>query len=103
MLGIKDLLQQAQGLQSKLATLQDELAQKTVIGNSGGGMVTVEANGAQEILSIKIEKELISPDDQEMLEDLIVAATNDALGRAKEMMTEEMSKLTGGIRIPGLT
>ena len=103
MLGIKDLLQQAQGLQSKLADLQEELARKTVIGNSGGGMVTVEANGAQEILSIKIEKELISPDDQEMLEDLIVAATNDALSRAKEMVTEEMSKLTGGIRIPGLT
>jgi DNA-binding YbaB/EbfC family protein len=101
--GIKDLLQQAQGLQSKLASLQDELAQKTVVGSSGAGMVTVEANGAQEILSIKIEKELISPEEQEMLEDLIVAATNDALSRAKEMVTEEMSKLTGGIRIPGLT
>ena len=103
MFGLKDLLQQAQGLQSKLATLQEELAQKTVTGDSGGGMVTVEANGAQEILSIKIEKELISPDEQEMLEDLIVAATNDALSRAKEMVTEEMSKLTGGISIPGLT
>ena len=103
MFGLKDLLQQAQGLQSKLASLQEELAQKTVVGSSGAGMVTVEANGAQEILSIKIEKELISPDEQEMLEDLIVAATNDALSRAKEMVTEEMSKLTGGIRIPGIT
>ncbi len=102
MLGIKDLIQQAQGLQSKIAALQEELADKIVIGSSGGDMVRVEANGAQEILSIKIEKDLLSPDDPELLEDLIVAAINDALRKSRELMTEEIKKLTGGFPIPGL-
>jgi nucleoid-associated protein EbfC len=101
--GIKDLLQQAQGLQAKVTALQEELAEKTVIGSAGGDMVQVTANGAQEIVSIKIEKEILSPDDPEFLEDLIVAAANDALKKSKELMTQEMSKLTGGLRIPGLT
>ena len=101
--GIKDLLQQAQGLQAKVTALQEELAEKTVTGSAGGDMVQVTANGAQEIVSIKIEKELLSPDDPEFLEDLIVAAANDALKKSKELMTQEMSKLTGGLRIPGLT
>jgi DNA-binding YbaB/EbfC family protein len=65
-------------------------------------MVVVEANGAQEITSIKIEKDLVSSGDMEMLEDLIVAAVNDALKKSKEMVAEEVSKLTGGIRLPGL-
>ncbi len=102
MLGIKDLIQQAQGLQSKIAALQEELADKTVVGSSGGDMVRVEANGAQEILSIKIERDLLSPDDPELLEDLIVAAVNDALRKSRELMTEEVKKLTGGFPIPGL-
>lgn len=102
MLNIKDLIQQAQGLQSKMAALQEELAEKTVVGSSGGDMVRVEANGAQEILSIKIEKNLLSPDDPELLEDLIVAAVNDALAKSRELMAEEMKKLTGGFQIPGL-
>jgi nucleoid-associated protein EbfC len=101
-LGFKDLIQQAQGLQSKMAALQEELADKIVVGSSGGDMVRVEANGAQEILSIKIEKNLLSPDDPELLEDLIVAAVNDALAKSRELMTEEMKKLTGGFSIPGL-
>jgi DNA-binding YbaB/EbfC family protein len=101
--GIKDLLQQAQGLQAKVTALQEELAEKTVTGSAGGDMVQVTANGAQEIVSIKIEKELLSPDDPEFLEDLIVAAANDALKKSKELMTQEMSKLTGGLSIPGLT
>ena len=101
--GIKDLLQQAQGLQAKVTALQEELAERTVTGSAGGDMVQVTANGAQEIVSIKIEKELLSPDDPEFLEDLIVAAANDALKKSKELMTQEMSKLTGGLRIPGLT
>ncbi len=79
MFGLKDLIQQAQGLQSKIAALQEELAEKVVTGSSGGDMVKVEANGAQEILSITIEKELLDPADPEMLQDLIVAAVNDAL------------------------
>ena len=102
MLGIKDLIQQAQGLQSKIAALQEELADKTVVGSSGGDMVRVEANGAQEILSIKIERDLLSPDDPELLEDLIVAAVNNALAKSRELMTEEVKKLTGGFPIPGL-
>jgi len=101
--GLKDLLQQAQGLQSKIAALQEELAEKTVTGSSGGDMVKVEANGASEILSITIEKELLDPADPEMLQDLIVAAVNDALKKSRELMAQEMSKLTGGLPIPGLT
>ena len=103
MFGFKDLIQQAQGLQSKMAALQEELADKVVVGSSGGDMVKVEANGAQEILSITIEKELLDPADPEMLQDLIVAAANDALKKSRELMAQEMSKLTGGLPIPGLT
>ncbi len=103
MFGLKDLIQQAQGLQSKIAALQEELAEKVVTGSSGGDMVKVEANGAQEILSMTIEKELLDPADPEMLQDLIVAAVNDALKKSRELMAQEMSKLTGGLPIPGLT
>ncbi len=103
MFGLKDLIQQAQGLQSKIAAIQEQLADKVVTGSSGGDMVKVEANGAQEILSITIEKELLDPADPEMLQDLIVAAVNDALKKSRELMAQEMSKLTGGLPIPGLT
>jgi nucleoid-associated protein EbfC len=101
--GMKDLIQQAQGLQTKLTQIQEELAGRIVVGSAGGDMVTVEANGAQEIVSIKIEKELLDANEMEFLQDLIVAATNDALRKSKDLMAEEMSKLTGGLRIPGLT
>jgi len=100
--GIKDLMERAQNLQSKIADLQAELATRTVTGSSGAGMVVVVANGAQEVVSIKIEQNLISGDDVDMLEDLIVAAVNDALKKAREMMAEEVSKLTGGMKLPGL-
>lgn len=103
MFGMKDLIQQAQGLQTKLTQIQEELAGRIVVGSAGGDMVTVEANGAQEIVSIKIEKELLDANEMEFLQDLIVAATNDALRKSKDLMAEEMSKLTGGLRIPGLT
>jgi nucleoid-associated protein EbfC len=101
-INIKDLMQQAQGLQAKVTALQEELADKIVTGSAGGGMVKVEATGNQEIISIQIEKELLSSDDQELMQDLVVAAVNDALKKSKELMTEEMSKLTGGLRLPGL-
>jgi nucleoid-associated protein EbfC len=101
--GFKDLLQQAQGLQSKMAALQEELADRTVVGSSGGDMVKVEANGAQEIVSIQIEKEVLESDDPELLQDLIVSAVNDALKKSKDLVSQEMAKLTGGIKIPGLT
>lgn len=103
MFGLKDLMEQAQNLQSKVAEVQEELAGRIVSGNAGGGMVTVEANGAQEIVSIRIEQDLVDPNEKEMLEDLVTAAVNDALRKSKEMVTEEMSKLTGGLKIPGLT
>ncbi|MBI5249121.1 MAG: YbaB/EbfC family nucleoid-associated protein [Desulfomonile tiedjei] len=103
MFGMKDLIQQAQGLQTKLADIQEQLAGKIVVGRAGGDMVTVEANGAQEIMSVRIEKELLDANEVEFLQDLIVAATNDALRKSRDLMAQEMSKLTGGLRIPGLT
>lgn len=103
MFGIKDLMEQAQGLQARIAALQEELAERIVIGSAGGDMVKVEASGAQEILSIKIEKEVLASDDHELLEELIVGAVNDALKKSRELIAQEMSKLTGGIRIPGIT
>ena len=103
MFDFKNLLSQAQGLRERIKALQTELAEKTVTGSAGGDMVIVEFTGAQEMISIKIEKEILSSEDPELLEDLIVAAVNDALKRSRDMMTEEMAKLTGGLRIPGLT
>ena len=102
MFNMKDLLQQAQGFQSKLAAMQEELAEKTVVGSAGGDMVKVEITGALEILSVSIEKEIIDPEEKDMLESLIAAAVNDGLTRAKELATQEMSKITGGLKIPGI-
>ena len=96
------LLKQAQKFQAKMAELQEELNQRTVEASAGGGMVTVVANGKQEVLSITIDPEVVDPTDVEMLQDLILAAINDALNRAKEMTNEEMGKLTKGMNIPGL-
>ena len=103
MFNFKELMQQAQGLQAKITALQDELAEKTVIGSAGGDMVKVEVSGTQEIISLQIEEQVLSSGDAELLEDLIVAAVNDALKKSKELAAQEMSKLTGGLRIPGLT
>jgi len=97
-----NLLKKAQQLQEKMAKLQEELSEKTVETSAGGGMVTVIATGKQEIASIKIDPEVVNQEDIEMLEDLVLAAVNDALSQAKQMVTEEMSKLTGGVNIPGL-
>ncbi len=102
MKGMGNMMKQAQQLQSKMMQLQEELAEKTVESSSGGGMVKVTANGRQQILSIQIEKEVIDPDDVEMLQDLVLAAINDALAKAQEMVSSEMGKLTGGLNIPGL-
>ena len=100
--GFGNLMKQAQEMQKKLAALQEEMRQRTVEATAGGGMVTVVANGKSEILSLKIDPEVVSRDDVEMLEDLVQAAVNEALRRVQEMMAEEMSKITGGVRIPGL-
>ncbi len=96
------LLKQAQKFQSKMAELQEELNERTVEASAGGGMVTAVANGKQDILSITIDPEVVDPDDVEMLQDLIMAAVNDALTRAKDMTNEEMGKLTKGMNIPGM-
>lgn len=101
-----NLLKQAQQFQTKIAKLQEELEDRTVEASAGGGMVTVVVNGRQELLSINIEPEVINSDDQEMLQDLILAAVNDGLSKAKDMVNEEMGKLTKGLNlpnIPGLT
>ncbi|MFH1905455.1 MAG: YbaB/EbfC family nucleoid-associated protein [bacterium] len=103
MAGIGKFLKQAQRMQKDMAKIQAEMANKTVEATAGGGMVTVIANGNQEITSVKIEKEVVDPDDIEMLENLIIAAINEGLRKSKEMVTGEMSKLTGGLNIPGLT
>ena len=102
MKGMGNMMKQAQQLQSKMLKLQEELAEKTVEASAGGGMVKVVANGSQKIMSIQIEKEVIDPDDADMLQDLVVAAVNDALSKSQEMVSSEMSKLTGGMNIPGL-
>ena len=96
------LMKQAQQIQSKMAKLQEELAEKTVEASAGGGMVTAVVNGRQEIVSIQIDPEVVDSDDVEMLQDLVMAAVNDALTRARNMMSEEMGNLTKGMNIPGM-
>jgi DNA-binding YbaB/EbfC family protein len=102
MKGMGNLMKQAQKLQGRMLKLQEELAGRTVETAAGGGMVRVVANGRQQIESIQIEKEVVDPEDVEMLQDLILAAVNDALTKAQEMVSEEMGKVTGGMNIPGL-
>jgi DNA-binding YbaB/EbfC family protein len=102
MKGMGNMMKQAQKLQTQMLRLQEEMAGKTVEATAGGGMIKVVANGRQQILSIQIEKEVVDPDDVEMLQDLVVAAVNDALQKSQEMVSAEMSKLTGGLNIPGL-
>lgn len=96
------MLKQAQKLQSDMLKMQEELGSKIVESSSGGGMVTAKVNGKQELISITIDKAVINPDDAEMLQDLIVASINEALNKSKDMVTNEMSKLTGGLNLPGL-
>lgn len=102
MKGMGNMMKQAQKLQAKMIKLQEELAEKTIETSAGGGMVKVVANGKQQIVSIQIEKEVVDPEDIEMLQDLILAAVNDALTKSQEMVSSEMGKLTGGMKIPGL-
>ncbi len=99
---LKNMMKQVQDIQGRINGMQSELAEKTVETSSGGGMVTVTANGKQEIISITISPEIIDPSDISMLQDLITAAVNTALKSSKDMMQEELSKITGGIKIPGL-
>jgi hypothetical protein len=89
-------------MHSKISQLQEEMANKTVEASAGGGMVTLVMNGKQQVLSIRIDPEVVNREDVDMLQDLISAAVNEAIRKSQEMMTEEMKKITGGLSIPGL-
>jgi nucleoid-associated protein EbfC len=97
-----NLMKQAQAMQAQMAKLQEEAATKTVTGTAGGGMVSVTANGGMEIVSVAINPEAAKSGDVDMLQDLVLAATNDALKKARQMMADQMKSVTGGMNIPGL-
>ena len=97
-----NIMKQAKKMQERMVQLQEELAAKIVEATAGGGMVSVAVNGKFEILSLKIDKEVINSDDVEMLQDLIIAAVNEGIRKAQEMAASEMGKITGGMQIPGL-
>ncbi|MFA5182101.1 MAG: YbaB/EbfC family nucleoid-associated protein [Syntrophales bacterium] len=98
-----NIMKQAKKMQERMARLQQELETKTVDASSGGGMVSVVVNGKFEVISLKIEKDVVNAEDVEMLQDLVMAAVNEGVRKAQEMTTAEMSKITGGLNIPGLT
>jgi len=102
-MNIQKMLQQAQRMQSQVAEMQAELAQKTVEATVGGGKIRVSANGAGEVLSIKIDPSVVDPQDVEILEDLILAGIKEAVDQAKSLAAAEMKKITGGMNIPGLS
>jgi len=97
---LSNIMKQAQQMQERVKKLQDEAGSKTVEASSGGGMVTVVANGRQEVLSIKIDPSVVDPKDLEMLQDLVSAAVNEALRKSQDLMKEEMGKLTSGMGLP---
>lgn len=99
---MNNMIKQAQKMQAEMLKIQQEAEEKQVSASSGGGMVTVTASGKKQIVSVKINPEAVDPDDVETLEDMIMAATNEALRQAEEMLAQDMSKLTGGMNIPGL-
>jgi DNA-binding YbaB/EbfC family protein len=102
MKGMNELVRQAQIMQKKMAKLQEELEVRTVEGSAGGGMVTAVISGSNELKSLRIDKTVVDPNDVEMLQDLILAAVNDGVKKAKAMMEEEMGQVTGGLKIPGM-
>lgn len=97
-----NMMKQVQKMQKQMADLQKELEEREVEASAGGGAVTVKVNGKKEVLAVTIDKDVVDPDDVEMLQDLILAATNEALRSADEMVSREMQKITGGMNIPGL-
>ncbi len=100
---IGNIMKQAKKLQERMGQLQAEMEQKTVTATSGGGMVTVTVSGKGELVSLKIERDVVNAEDVEMLQDLILAAVNEGVRKAQEMARSEMMKITGGLNIPGLT
>jgi DNA-binding YbaB/EbfC family protein len=101
--GMGNLLKQAQEMQARITKVQEELGQKTVEGSAGGGMVQVTVNGQLNINAVKIDPTVINAEEKEMLEDLILAAVNDGMRKARDLASAEMSKITGGFKIPGMT
>jgi nucleoid-associated protein EbfC len=97
-----NIMKQAKKMQERIGRLQQELETKTIEAQAGGGMVKVAVNGKFEIISLKIEKDAVNPEDIEMLQDLIIAAVNEGIRKAQEMASEEMAKITGGLNIPGM-
>lgn len=102
MKGFGDMMKQAQRMKAELERIQEEAAEKRVEGSAGGGMVTVTADGRGEIVAVRIDPEVAQGGDLEMLQDLIVAATNEAMRRARELLSTEMGRMTGGLSLPGL-
>jgi nucleoid-associated protein EbfC len=100
--GFGNMMKEPQRLQREMERMQEEVGKKVVEATAGGGMVTAQANGKQELLSIKIDPEVINKDDAQMLEDLVLAACNEALRKSRELVQQELGKLTGGLKIPGL-
>lgn len=99
---LSQMMKQAQQMQAKMASLQNELAEREIEVSAGGGAIKVKVNGKQELLSIKIAKEAVDPNDVETLEELVHTAVNQALKQSQEMVTSAMSKITGGLKMPGL-
>ena len=97
-----NILKQAQAMQAQMAKVQEQAASKTVTGTAGGGSVTVTANGAMQLIGIVIDPDVMKAGDVEMVQDLVMAASNDALKKAREMMADEMKSVTGGMNVPGL-
>lgn len=102
MAGLGDLMKQAQRLKAEMERIQAEAATKIVDGSAGGGMVTAVANGKGELLSVRIDPAAVREEDLDMLQDLIIAAANDALRKARELLAQDVSRLTGGFGLPGL-
>ncbi len=101
-MNMQNMMKQAQQMQAKMQQMQDELEQREVEATAGGGMVRVVATGKKVIKEIEIKPEVVDPDDIEMLQDLVVAAVNEALGMAEDMMQSEMGKITGGLNLGGM-
>lgn len=97
-----NLMKAAQEMQAKVSDIQDELAKKTCEASAGGGMVTAVVNGQYEMVELRIDKDVVDPNDVQMLQDLIVAATNQAIAKVRDLAKSEMAKLTGGLNIPGM-
>jgi DNA-binding YbaB/EbfC family protein len=99
---MSQMIKQAKKMQEQMAKMQEELQERVVDASAGGGAITAKVNGRQELLEIKINPEVVDSEDVEMLEDLVMAVINDAIKKSQDMVSDEMSKLTGGLNIPGL-